>query len=187
MSDAAKTPGRMVVISGPSGSGKTSVVRALRQLPGVEFSVSATTRAMRAGERDGVDYHFLSRADFEARRERGQLLEWAEYNGRLYGTLRAPMEKALREGRVFVLEIEVQGTRQLRAAKVPGTYVFLTPPGLGELRARLQARGTDSAEEIERRIQIAAEEMKHQALYDHVICNKNLDATVAAVRAVLGL
>ncbi len=180
-------PGRMVVISGPSGSGKTSVVRALRRLPRVEFSVSATTRTMRAGERDGVDYHFLTRPEFEARRAQGQMLEWAEYNGRLYGTLRAPMERALRAGRVFVLEIEVQGTRQLRAAKVPGTYVFLTPPSLEELRARLVARGTDSAEEIERRVQIAAEEMTHKDLYDHVICNENLDATVARVRELLGL
>ncbi|HLU39294.1 MAG TPA: guanylate kinase [Planctomycetota bacterium] len=175
----------MVVISGPSGSGKTSVVKALKADPNIEFSVSATTRARRPGEQDGVDYHFLTHAEFMAKVAAGEFLEWAEYNGRCYGTLRAPMQRALEQGRIFLLEIEVQGTRQLREGGVPGLYVFLAPPSLEELRRRLLARGTDGAEEVERRVAIAAEEMRHQDLYDHVIVNVDLADTIARVRALL--
>ena len=106
--------GKLVVISGPSGAGKTSVCRALKEHPDVEFSVSATTRAMRAGERDGVDYHFLSREDFQRRLDENQFLEWASYNGNLYGTPRWPMDAALARGKTILVEIEVKGTRQLR-------------------------------------------------------------------------
>jgi guanylate kinase len=177
----------MVVISGPSGSGKTTVVKALKCEPRVEFSVSATTRTIRPGERGGVDYHFLSRADFLAKVAAGEFLEWAEYNGRYYGTLRAPMRQALAAGKIFLLEIEVKGTQQLRQAGEPGTYIFLAPPSIDELRRRLLARGTDSLDEVERRVRIAEEEMRHQHLYDHVIVNVDLDATIARVRALLGL
>lgn len=177
----------MVVISGPSGSGKTSVVKALKAEPRVEFSVSATTRKSRNGERDGVDYHFLERAEFERRIAAGEFLEWAEYNGRFYGTLRAPMRAAIAAGRVFLLEIEVQGTRQLRQAGEPGLYIFLTPPSLDELRQRLVRRGTDSDDEIARRVGIAAEEMRHADLYDHVLVNRDLEETVARVRDLIGL
>lgn len=177
----------MVVISGPSGSGKTSVVKALKAEPRVEFSVSATTRKVRPGERDGVDYHFLERPEFERRVAAGDFLEWAEYNGRLYGTLRASMQRAVAAGKLFLLEIEVQGTRQLRAAKVPGLYVFLAPPSLDELRRRLVTRGTDSADEIARRVAIAEEELRHGDLYDHVVVNVDLGKTIARVRELIGL
>jgi len=177
----------MVVISGPSGSGKTTVVKALKAEPRVEFSVSATTRKIRPGEREGVDYHFLARDDFERRVAAGEFMEWAEYNGRLYGTLRAPMRRAIAAGKLFLLEIEVKGTRQLRAAAEPGLYLFLAPPSLEELRRRLAARGTDSDDEIARRVAIAEEEMRHQELYDHVLVNVDLDATIARVRELIGL
>jgi phosphopantothenoylcysteine decarboxylase/phosphopantothenate--cysteine ligase len=134
------------VISGPSGAGKTSVCRALRQDGQVEWSVSATTRKMRKGEIDGVDYHFLSEADFVRRRERGEFLEWASYNGSLYGTLEAPMHEALRRGKIFLLEIEVQGTQKLREKAVPGLYIFIVPPSLEVLRERLILRSTNHAD-----------------------------------------
>jgi guanylate kinase len=184
---AAKTLGRLVVISGPSGAGKTSVCKALKRDPRVEFSVSATTRRMRAGEVDGVDYHFLSPEDFQAREARGEFLESASYNGRHYGTLRAPMERALTAGKVFVLEIEVQGTRQLRDRKVEGTYIFVVPPDMAELRRRLTARGQNSLEEIENRMRIAAAELEASDLYDHVVENHRLEDTIARVRALCGL
>ena len=189
MNDAApaKLPGRLLVISGPSGSGKTSVVRDLRSDPRVTFSVSATTRPRREGERDGVDYHFLDAAEFEARMARGEFLETARYNGNLYGTLRAPMEQALRDGRTFVLEIEVQGTRILRENGIPGLYVFLVPPNIDALRERLTRRGQNSPEEIDARVAIAAEEMRASHLYDHVIVNDDLARTIRAVREVAGL
>lgn len=179
--------GALVVISGPSGAGKSTVVRALRADPRVEFSVSATTRPMRAGEQDGWDYHFMSRDEFQRRLAAGEFLESASYNGRLYGTLRAPMERALAAGKKFLLEIEVQGTRQLRAAGVAGIYVFLVPPSMAVLRERLSQRGQNSAAEIEARLAIAAEEMQAEDIYDHVIVNEEIDRTIAAVKAVIGL
>jgi len=182
------TAGRLVVISGPSGAGKTSVCSALKQRPGVEFSVSATTRPMRAGERAGVDYHFLARAEFEARAARGEFLEWASYNGNLYGTPRWPMDQAIAAGRTFLLEIEVNGTRQLREGKVEGVYLFIAPPSLQELRQRLQRRGTNTAADIEARVRIAEQEMAAarelvggRPLYDHIVVNADLDATIARV------
>ena len=179
--------GKLVVISGPSGSGKTSVVRALRKHPRVVFSVSATTRPIRPDEADGVDYHFLDRAEFERRRQAGEFLESAEYNGNFYGTLRQPMLQALARGECFVLEIEVQGTRQLRASGVAGLYVFLVPPDLDVLRQRLARRGTNSPEEIEARLAIARAEMEARDLYDHVVVNDDLARAIADVERIIGL
>lgn len=184
--------GQLVVISGPSGAGKTSVCRALKQHPDVEFSVSATTRTMRDGERDGVDYHFLSRDDFQRRLGENQFLEWATYNGNLYGTPRWPMDQALARGKTFLLEIEVKGTRQLRERGIPGLYVFIAPPSLEELRRRLIHRGSNDAVEIEQRVRIAEDELAAAReivagapLYDHVLLNVDLPATIAAVQRLL--
>lgn len=185
-------PGKLVVISGPSGAGKTSVCRALKQLPGVEFSISATTRAPRPGEQNGVDYHFLAKADFEARVGRGEFLEWADYNGRLYGTLRAPMTDALARGKVYLLEIEVAGTKQLREGAVDGLYVFIAPPSIDELRRRLVARATNAETEIEQRVAIAVAEIEaargsvnDRPLYDHTIVNDDLEATIRRVTELI--
>lgn len=182
-----QSDGKLVVISGPSGSGKTSVVRALREHPRVVFSVSATTRPIRRGEVDGVDYHFLDRDEFERRRQAGDFLESAEYNGKLYGTLRQPMLEALARGMCFVLEIEVQGTRQLRANGVEGLYIFLVPPALDVLRQRLAQRGTNSPEEVEARLAIARAEMEARDLYDHVVVNDDLGRAIAEVERIIGL
>jgi len=179
--------GRLVVISGPSGAGKTSVCRALKQDPRVEFSVSATTRAMRPTERDGADYWFLTAEEFARREAAGEFLESASYNGRRYGTLRQPMADALARGKVFVLEIEVQGTRQLRERGVTGTYVFVVPPSMAELRVRLERRGSDSPAEIEARLRIAEQELGACGLYDHVVVNHELERTIDEVRSILGL
>jgi guanylate kinase len=185
--------GKLAVISGPSGAGKTSVCRALKLMPGVEFSVSATTRAPRPGEQDGVDYRFLSRAEFERRIEQGDFLEWAAYNGQLYGTPRWPMDQAIAAGRTFLLEIEVAGTRQLREKGVPGVYLFIAPPSIEELRLRLERRGANTQEDIESRVRIAREEMEAaqqpvlgQPLYDHTIPNVDLDETIRRVASLIG-
>ena len=184
--------GKLVVISGPSGAGKTSVCRALKLRPDVEFSVSATTRQRRDGEQDGVDYHFLALEDFQRRVAENQFLEWAGYNGNLYGTPRWPMDTALAQGKTFLVEIEVKGTRQLREGGVPGLYVFIAPPSLPELRKRLTARATNDAQEIEQRLRIAAEEIAAAResiggvpLYDVTVTNDVLQDTIARVEALI--
>lgn len=184
--------GKLVVISGPSGAGKTSVCRALKQNPNVEFSVSATTRTMREGEQDGVDYHFLSRDDFQRRLGENQFLEWASYNGNLYGTPRWPMDAALARGKTFLVEIEVDGTRQLRERAIDGLYLFIAPPSVEELRRRLVNRGTNGAEEIEQRVRIAETEIAAAGsdvagspLYDVIVENDVLEQTIKKVEELL--
>jgi guanylate kinase len=184
--------GKLVVISGPSGAGKTSVCRALKQHPDVEFSVSATTRRMREGERDGADYHFLSRDDFQRRLSENQFLEWATYNGNLYGTPRWPMDAALARGKTFLVEIEVKGTRQLRERGIEGLYVFIAPPSIAELRRRLVNRGSNDPVEIDQRVRIAEEELaaaretvSGRPLYDVTIENVDLEQTIRAVKELL--
>ncbi|MGC6489262.1 MAG: guanylate kinase [Planctomycetota bacterium] len=184
--------GKLVVISGPSGAGKTSVCRVLKGDPGVEFSVSATTRRMRAGEQDGVDYHFLTREVFEQRLAADQFLEHAEYNGNLYGTPRWPMDDALARGKTFLVEIEVEGTRQLRRRGVEGLYLFIEPPSIEELRQRLERRGTNAADEIAQRVAIAEQEItaarevcEGGPLYDHFVENQDLQETIGRVQELL--
>ena len=184
--------GKLVVISGPSGAGKTSVCRVLKENAEVEFSVSATTRRMREGEQDGVDYHFLTREVFEQRLSEDQFLEHAEYNGNLYGTPRWPMDDALARGKTFLVEIEVDGTRQLRRRGVEGLYLFIEPPSIDELRQRLERRGTNGAEEIaqrvaiaEREIEAAREQVEGGPLYDRFVENADLDRTIATVKELL--
>ncbi len=179
--------GTMLVVSGPSGSGKSTICKRLLNDPRVEFSVSATTRAPRPGEVDGRDYHFLDKAHFRTEIERGAFIEWAEVHGNLYGTPRAPMEEALAAGKVFLLEIDVQGGAQLKALGLPGVYVFIAPPDLPSLRARLVRRGTDTPEVVERRLAKAQEEMRARERYDHVVVNSDLERAVEDVRRVAGL
>lgn len=142
---------------------------------------------MRAGEADGVDYYFLSDEDFDERLVQDAFVEHAVYSGNRYGTLRAPLDAARAAGRVFVLEIEVQGTKQLRDDGLEATYIFIAPPSLDEIRRRLTARGTDDEGEIARRIAIAEREMQAQEYYDHVVVNDDLDRAIAEVKSLIGL
>ena len=180
--------GVCLVLAAPSGTGKSTVARALRaREPGLGVSVSVTTRAPRPGERDGVDYHFRDLAAFEALAAAGGMLEWARVLGRdCYGTPRAPVEAALASGRDMIFDIDWQGFRSLRAA-LPGDVVgvYLLPPSLAALRARLEARAGDPAAEVARRMALAQAEMTHCAEFDHVVVNDDLGATVDAVAAVL--
>jgi len=182
---------RVVVITGPSGVGKGTLIRLLReQLPQLGLSVSATTRDPRPGERDGVEYHFLSDTEFDRRAAVGAFAEHAEYAGRKYGTLRSELERRTAVGEPVVLEIEVQGARQIRDA-IPGALlVFIAPPSGEALRERLVGRGTDAPDVVERRLLVAEEELAARHQFAHVVVNDRLEDAVrelvSVVRAGLG-
>ena len=167
---------RVFVITGPSGVGKGTLIRGLMErLPALELSVSATTRAPRPGEREGEHYHFLSREEFDRRVAAGDFVEHADYAGRSYGTLRAELQRSLAAVRPVVLEIEVQGARQVRTAMPEAVQVFIAPPSLAALRTRLVGRGTDDGAEVERRLQVAERELEAQGEFEHVVVNDRLD------------
>jgi len=181
--------GLMFVLSSPSGAGKSTLAREL--LAGdemLDISVSVTTRPRRPSEIHGRHYHFIDRADFEGKRDHGELLEWAEVHGNLYGTPRAPVEKALAAGRDVLFDIDWQGTEQL--ASIEGlkddlVRVFVLPPSFEELRSRLERRAEDSAEVIDKRLANAEIEIRKWQAYDYVIVNADLERSLAAVRAIL--
>ncbi|HED66945.1 MAG TPA: guanylate kinase [Planctomycetes bacterium] len=181
--------GTLLVISGPSGCGKSTICKRLLEDPRVEFSISATTRPMRAGEVDGKDYRFIGKETFRRLIEEGAFIEWAEVHGNLYGTLRAPMEEALARGSVYLVEIDVQGGSTLKTLglEVPSVFVFIAPPSMEELEARLRGRGTDAPEVIERRLEKAREELLARDKYDAVVVNEDLERAVAEVRRLAGL
>jgi guanylate kinase len=175
-----------IVVAAPSGAGKTTVCRRLVEGdPRLVFSVSHTTRPRRSGEGHGVDYHFVSRAEFEKLAAAGAFLEWAEYSGNLYGTSWAAIEAPLGAGRDVLLEIEVQGARQVRERLPEAVLVFLLPPSLGALEERLRARGTDGPGEIERRLAIARREVATLDLFDYAVVNDDLATAVARVGEIL--
>jgi guanylate kinase len=183
---AGKPSAKVFVITGPSGVGKGTLIRGLVQrVPGLELSVSATTRRPRPGEADGVDYHFLSPDDFQRRVDAADFLEHATYSGNRYGTLRSELERRLAEGAAVVLEIEVQGARQVREAMPEAVAVFIAPPSREALRTRLIGRGTDAPEQVDERMRTAERELEAQGEFAHVVENDRLeDATEALARIV---
>lgn len=177
---------RVFVITGPSGVGKGTLIRGLMErLPSLELSVSATTRAPRPGEVDGVDYHFLSAEEFERRVQAGEFVEHADYAGRRYGTLRSELDGRVGAGVPVVLEIEVQGARQVRATMPEAVQVFIAPPSLEALRTRLVGRGTDGSEEVERRLAVAEEELAAREEFAHVVVNDRLEEALEELAATV--
>ncbi len=177
---------RVFVITGPSGVGKGTLIRTLmEQVPELRLAVSATTRRPRPGERDGVHYHFLSDADFDARVRAGEFVEHAEYSGRRYGTLRAELERHLRDGMPVVLEIEVQGARQVAETLPDAVRIFIAPPSEGALRARLIGRGTDAAEAVAARLETARIELAARDEFHHVVVNDRLEDAVGRLAAIV--
>jgi guanylate kinase len=177
---------RVFVITGPSGVGKGTLIRLLRErVPGLALSVSATTRAPRPGEQDGLDYHFLSDAEFARRVAAGDFVEWAEYSGRRYGTLRSELERHLAEGRPVVLEIEVQGARQVRRAMPEAVQIFIEPPDGEALKDRLVGRGTDDPDAIARRLAVAESELAAADEFQYRVVNDRLDEAVARLQEIV--
>ncbi len=186
--DLSRRRGLMFILSSPSGAGKTTLTRRLleHERDRCALSISATTRAPRPGEIDGQHYFFMSRDLFEAKRDAGALLEWAEVFGNLYGTPRGMVEDALAIGRDVVFDIDWQGTRQL-AASAPGDVVrvFILPPSLAALESRLKKRASDTPEVVAQRLASASSEMAHWHEYDYVIVNEDLDHSLGRMLAIL--
>ena len=177
---------RAVVITGPSGVGKGTLIRSLRErMPELQLSVSATTRRPRAGETQGVDYHFLSPEEFEQHVRDGDFVEHADYAGARYGTLRSELETRTAAGSPVVLEIELQGARQVRETLPSAVQVFIAPPSLDALRARLVGRGTDEPSQIEARLRTAERELAAQDEFAHVVVNDRLEDAVDALVAIV--
>ena len=176
----------MLVLSSPSGGGKTTIARALLEARGdVTYSISATTRPPRPGERDGVDYHFLSADGFQERIDAGDFLEWAEYGGYRYGTLASAIEAIGTSGKHSVLDIEVVGARKVRERLADVVSIFIVPPSAGTLVERLAQRRTEAGDMLERRIQHAVEEIKAAVEYDYVVVNDDRERAVARVNSII--
>ncbi len=179
--------GLLLIVSSPSGAGKTTLTRLLlEQEEKVNLSISVTTRPRRTSEVDGVHYHFVSRRRFEAMREGGELLEWAEVHGNFYGTPREPVEAALNEGRDVLFDIDWQGTLQLyETMRADVVSVFVLPPTAEELKARLERRAEDTPDIIARRLKNAAEEIPHWQEYDYVLVYRDLSDSLSRLRSIL--
>ncbi|WP_029014175.1 guanylate kinase [Niveispirillum irakense] len=179
--------GLLLVLSSPSGAGKSTISKRMLALDAnLSMSVSVTTRAMRPGEVDGKDYHFIDKAEFEARVTRRELLEHAQVFGNYYGTPRGPVEESLRAGRDVLFDIDWQGTQQLAESAADDLVrIFILPPSASELERRLTTRAQDSAEVIAQRMSKANDEMSHWSEYDYVIVNEDVETSVAAVQSIL--
>jgi len=178
--------GRLFVISAPSGSGKTTILHALLERhPKAKRSISMTTRPPRKGERDGRDYRFVTGAQFARYKREGAFLECARVLDHWYGTLAAPIERALRSGRDVLLNLDIQGTRQIRRSGLACTAIFLLPPSLAVLRQRLKTRGTETTAQIQARLELARRELKEVRTYDYAVMNDRLKGAIAAVKTIL--
>ncbi|HEV8410709.1 MAG TPA: guanylate kinase [Gemmatimonadaceae bacterium] len=175
-----------LVLSAPSGGGKTTVTKLLMQRrTDLGYSVSCTTRAPRPGERDGVDYHFLTEAEFIAQRDRGELAEWAIVHGKYYGTLKSAIRTVLRSGKHLMMDIDVQGAAQMAAAWPGAVLVFMLPPSVEVLLARLQERNTEDGHTLLARLKSAHAELQVVSRYHYVLVNDDLEATVARVSSII--
>lgn len=179
--------GILIVLSGPSGTGKGTVCGLVRQHLGesVKYSISATTRKPRSGEENGREYFFYSKKEFEALREQNGFLEWAQVYDNYYGTPRAFVEEVLASGKDCILEIDPQGALQVRKATEDAVLVFIAPPSLEELRRRLTGRGTESAEEVEKRLSCAEDELAYRNQYDYIIVNDDVECAASKMEAIM--
>ncbi len=178
--------GGLIVVSGPSGSGKTTIARTLlRDMPSFRFSVSATTRPMRTGEREGVDYHYLSRDEFQRRVAAGEFVEWEEVYGNLYGTLRVEVDGALARGQNLLFDVDVKGALSIKERYPGALLIFIRPPSRAMLEARLRARSTEDESTVLRRLARTDMELELGSRFDRQVVNDVLDRTIAETKAIV--
>ena len=185
MSDSFEGKGIIIVVSGPSGAGKTTICKRLVKEMGVKKSVSATTRSPRKGERDGVDYHFISKEEFERRINEGAFIEYVKLLDNYYGTPAAPLKEAISKGETLILDIDVHGEITLREKKIKGIYILIAPPDMETLKARLQSRRTETGEQLTERLKLARRELKQTQYYDHIVKNISLDEAANRIKAII--
>lgn len=180
--------GKLVVVSGPSGVGKSTLLHRAMSRVEAEFSVSATTREPREGETPGEDYHFVTRDAFEDMIEHGEMLEWAEVFGHLYGTPAQPVMEAIQQGRTLILDVDVQGGKQVHAKMPEAMFILIAPPSDEELARRLTERGTETSEQLERRLSAARVELdaaRNSGIYRHVVINDDLETATREIVALI--
>ena len=178
--------GKLVVISAPSGTGKGTVISELiKKRPEFAFSISVTTRAPRPGEKNGVEYHFLTHKQFHEMISNNEFLEFAEYVGEFYGTPSKPVKECLDTGKTIILDIEVQGAKQVMAKELDAITIFLIPPNMEELEKRLRGRGTDSEGKLDARLKRACQELEEKIHYDHVVINDNVSRAANEIMTII--
>ncbi len=181
-----KNKGKLIVLSGPSGTGKSTVISRLLELRNdISFSISATTRPARDGEKNGVNYYFISHTEFENLVENNGLLEFATYAGNSYGTPKSAVEEMLNEGKIVLLDIEVQGARQVKTSKDDAVMVFLSPPNMNILENRLRGRGTDNEEKVRVRLETAKHELSMASNYDYIVINDEVEVAAKELDAII--
>lgn len=181
-----KKKGLLIVLSSPSGGGKTTIrKRLLQSMPELQYSVSATTRCPRPGEKPGVDYRFLSRDEFLEGVKEGAFVEWAEVHGHLYGTPRELLDSCLGEGKDVLVDVDVKGASHLKKKYSRSVLIFIVPPSWEELKRRLEKRGTDSPDEVARRLEVAKEEINHYRDYNYIVINENLIQAIKEVESII--
>jgi guanylate kinase len=178
--------GILLVISGPSGVGKGTLCTALyKEVSDISYSISATSRLPRPGEVHGVDYYFCSRSEFEGMIKQDDFLEWAVVYGNLYGTPKSQVQEAVKKGKDIILEIDIEGARQIKNKFPDGVFVFIAPPSLEELAERLAKRGADSEDEIQRRLHLASKELENVSNYDYIVHNNDLETAFLMLKSIL--
>lgn len=182
----AKRQGILFILSAPSGAGKTTLINGLRSVyPEIKLSVSCTTRARRSGEVNGRDYHFITARQFASMKDRGKFAEWAKVHDFLYGTLRQPLDRSIGSGSDMILDIDVQGAREIKRIYPQAVSVFLLPPSWGELQRRLVLRGTDGQNTIRRRLTNARREIQEIIKYDYYVVNRDVEGAIEALKSIV--